>query len=380
MVRRWFRVRGQGWRWRATLNGIGAFATGVVLVVATITKFLLGAYVVVIAIPVIVGIFLSIHRHYVRIGKVLARGHFTGDVVATNSFVLLVGDFGPATVDAVSYLFTIRCERLVALWIGPSSGFAEAQGSWRQLAPRYDDLQLLPGGDDHPIRALRRYLRTNRPATDYLTVVVPELVSSGSLWQLVRDRATFLLKTSLLFQPGVVVTNVPLVPGEPRPAEGVRPVERPRSGVVVPVSGVHDATVRAVVYARSLQPSSIEALYMVTDPEDVPGVIDEWHRRRLDVPLTLVEAPFRDLGVPLLEEIRSRTERGDTVMTVVLPELVPIHWWANLLHNQTALFFKRILLFERDVVVTSVPFHLGAPESLGGERAGEEAPSPPAVR
>jgi hypothetical protein len=119
---------------------------------------------------------------------------------------------------------------------------------------------------------------------------------------------------------------------------------------------------------------------MVTDPEEVSGVIEAWHERRIDVPLTLVEAPFRDLGVPLLEEIRSRTVRGDTVVTVVLPELVPEHWWQNLLHNQTALFFKRILLFEQEVVVTSVPFHLGAPESLGGEPAGEEAPSAPAVR
>jgi hypothetical protein len=51
-------------------------------------------------------------------------------------------------------------------------------------------------------------------------------------------------------------------------------------------------------------------------------------------------------------------------VTVVLPELVPDHWWQNLLHNQSALFFKRILLFEPDVVVTSVPFHLAAPETL----------------
>ena len=79
----------------------------------------------------------------------------------------------------------------------------------------------------------------------------------------------------------------------------------------------------------------------------------------------------------MLEEIRSRTERGDTVVTVVLPELVPDHWWQNLLHNQTALFFKRILLFEPDTVVTSVPFHLAAPESLGGVAASEGRPRRP---
>jgi hypothetical protein len=135
--------------------------------------------------------------------------------------------------------------------------------------------------------------------------------------------------------------------------------------VLVPVSAVQDATVRAVVYAKSLKPTSVEGLFMVTDPEEVPDVVRSWHDRRMHVPLALVEAPFRDLGPPLLQEIRAQTARGDTVVTVVLPELVPEHWWQSVLHNQTALFFKRILLFEPDVVVTSVPFHLGAPETLG---------------
>ena len=153
----------------------------------------------------------------------------------------------------------------------------------------------------------------------------------------------------------------------------------------MPVSTVHDATVRAVIYAKSLQPSSIEAVHMATDPEEIPKVVEGWHDRRMDVPLVLIEAPFRDLGPPLLEEIRSRTSRGDTVVTVVLPELVPEHWWQNLLHNQSALFFKRILLFEPDVVVTSVPFHLAAPEMIHGAEDREapsnpKAPSSPEVR
>ena len=375
MVRRWFRTKGAGWQWRATLNGVGAFVTGVVLVVATITKFSKGAYVVVIAIPVIVVLFLLINHHYGRIGRLLAAGRLTGDVAATNSFVLLLGDFGPATTDAVSYLFTIRCQGVIALWVGAEDRFEEAQETWRRFAPRFDDLELLPHGEEHPVRALRRFLKERAFGTDFVTVVIPEVVSSRSLLQIVKQRTTFLLKTSLLFQPGVVVTNVPLVPGEPHAAAGARPIERPRSEVIVPVSSVHDATVRAVVYAKSLQPSSTEAIHMASDPEEVPAVVEDWHERRMDIPLVLVEAPFRDLGPPLLEEIRSRTARGDTVVTVVLPELVPDHWWQNLLHNQSALFFKRILLFEPDVVVTSVPFHLAAPETLHG--LDREAPSSP---
>jgi amino acid transporter len=379
MVRRWFRLRGEGWRWRATLNGVGAAVTGIVLVVATITKFAKGAYVVVIAIPIIVTLFLLINRHYRRIGRLLRAGNLTGDVAATNSFVLLVGDFGPATIDAISYLFTIRCQAMTALWVGPEERLEEARETWQRVAPRYEELALLPGGQEHPVRAVLRYLKQRPAATDFVTVVIPEVVTSGSLFQLVRHRSAFLLKTSLLFQPGIVVTNVPLVPGEPHFAAGARPIERPRSEVIVPVSSVQDATVRALVYAKSLQPSSIQAIHMATDPEEIPKVVEAWHDRRMDVPLVLVEAAFRDLGPPFLAEVRSRTARGDTVVTVVLPELVPEHWWQSLLHNQSALFFKRMLLFERDVVVTSVPFHLSAPETLRSASS-DGAPTGPAVR
>jgi amino acid transporter len=376
MVRRQLTLRQPGWRGRVATNGIGAATTGLVLLIVAITRFRLGAWMVIAAVPVIIAFFLAVRHHYQRIGRLLAAGRLTGDAVATNSFVLLVGDFGPSTTDAVSYLFTIRSQDVVPLWVGEEDRIEEARETWRRLAPRYDELELLPGAQEHPVRAVHRFLRERRFGTDFVTIVIPEVVSSGSLWHLVSQRATFLLKTSLLFQPGIVVTNVPLVPGEPHAAAGGRPIERPRSEVIVPVSSVHDASVRAVVYAKSLQPSTVEAIHMATDPEEVPGVVEAWHDRRMDVPLVLVEAPFRDLGPPLLEEIRSRTARGDTVVTVVLPELVPEHWWQTLLHNQSALFFKRILLFEPDVVVTSVPFHLAAPETLHGAED-SEAPSSP---
>jgi hypothetical protein len=140
------------------------------------------------------------------------------------------------------------------------------------------------------------------------------------------------------------------------------PVEPERSVVLVPVSAVHDATVRALIYAKSLRPTRLEGMFFVSDPEETESVIDEWHERRIDVPLVLVEAPFREFGEPMLSEIRKYTRNGDTIATVVLPEFIPAHWWENLLHNQTAFYFKRLLLFEPNVVVTSVPFHLRTPE------------------
>ena len=128
--------------------------------------------------------------------------------------------------------------------------------------------------------------------------------------------------------------------------------------VLVPVSSVHAASARAVSYALSLGAAEIEAVYFSTDPGDERKLAAAWIDRRMAIPLSIVDAPFRDFSEPMREEIRRRTMRQGTVVTVVLPELVVAHWWEQLLHSQSALFFKRLLLFEPRVVVTSVPFHV----------------------
>ena len=76
------------------------------------------------------------------------------------------------------------------------------------------------------------------------------------------------------------------------------------------------------------------------------------------IPLEIVEAPFRELTRPMLEEVRRYTERRDTLVIVILPEFVVNKWRHYLLHNQNALFVKRLLLFEPRVVLSSVPFVL----------------------
>ena len=365
MVRRWMRTKEGSWKRSAAINGIGAVTTGVVLVVVTITKFSKGAWIVIVAMPFIVLFFWGVHRHYEHVARTLQARRLTGRDAASGTMLLLVPDLGLATRDAVAYLRAVRPEAFTALYVGPPDAFEGVAADWSVVAPRMGALEPLRGADRHLVRAVRRYVRSmpRHERDRFLTVVIPELLPRNTVWQFLRHREAFLLKTALLFEPRVVVTDVPLVPSEARPSWlGDRPLEPERTVVLVPVSAVHDPTVRAVIYGKSLHPTAIEAIYMVTDPDEVADVVDEWHERQLDVPLVLVEAPFRDFGPPLLEEIRAHTSRGDTIVTVVLPELVPRHWWENLLHNQTALFFKRVLLFEPGVVVTSVPFHLSAPE------------------
>ena len=78
------------------------------------------------------------------------------------------------------------------------------------------------------------------------------------------------------------------------------------------------------------------------------------------IPLDIVEAPFRDLTGPMLDEVRRFTSRPGTLVLVVVPELIVSKWRHLLLHNQNALFVKRLFLFEPNVVLSSVPYVLEA--------------------
>jgi amino acid transporter len=361
MVRRWMRRRTAGWQGRAAINVIGATTTGVVFVIVVATRFSLGAWMVIVAVPIVVGLFLFVGRHYRSVARMLDIVQPAAVSEADGEVLFLVPDLGPATRDGIAYLRAIRPERLTALHIGPGSTFDIAAAEWAVVAPRLGDLERLDGADEHLVKTLRSYIRSRSRSVDgFLPVVVPEDAGDSSLvQQIVHNRRLFLLKTSMLFEPGVVITNVPLLPREHVSMSG-RPLEPERSFVIVPIGNASFATARAVAYARSLHATRVEALFLVTDKSEIAPVVEAWIDRGFEVPLVMVEAPFRDLGTPLLAEIRKHTARGDTIVTVVLPEVVPRYWWQSLLHGQSALYFKRLLLFEPHVVVTSVPLHLAS--------------------
>jgi amino acid transporter len=362
MVRRWLRLREEGWRRSMIINTIGAIATGVVLVIIAITKFRTGAWIVITAMPVIILFFVAVNRHYEVMGRAL-RARQAPPVRGTpNTFVLLVPDLGLATAEAIAYLRALRPERLIPLYIGDPRKFEELAIRWPSVAPRMGNLEQLPITGGRLARGLRAHLRSLRTGENdaFLTVVIPEELAGYSMLQFLRRRSSFWLKASLLFEAGIVVTNVPLLPEE-RPlvsAHADHPLEPTRHIVVIPVSAVHAATARAVSYATSLNAAAVEAVLFSTDPEEQQHILSEWSRWAMGISLSIVDAPFRDLTNPMLDEVRRFTSRKGTVVTVVLPELVVRRWWEHLLHNQTALFLKRLLLFEPNVVVTSVPFHL----------------------
>jgi hypothetical protein len=137
-----------------------------------------------------------------------------------------------------------------------------------------------------------------------------------------------------------------------------QPEARHHNTVIVPVSGVQRAVVRALDYARTLSPD-VRAIYIDVDPASTEQIRKDWDQWGRSVPLVVLASPYRSLMEPLLEYIgQLEVERSDDYITVVLPEFVPARWWHHLFHNQRALLIKGALLFKPNTIVTSVPFHL----------------------
>jgi amino acid transporter len=137
------------------------------------------------------------------------------------------------------------------------------------------------------------------------------------------------------------------------------PIPLRRHTAVVLVSSIHKGVLPALQYARSIAPDNVTAVYVDLDPESTEKLRTRWCDWGCDIPLVVLESPYRSLLTPLLGYIEELENRyGDDVVTVVLPEFVPAHWWEHLLHNQTGLLVKTALMFRRGSIVTSVPYRL----------------------
>jgi amino acid transporter len=139
--------------------------------------------------------------------------------------------------------------------------------------------------------------------------------------------------------------------------------------VLVPIGGLQRAVVKALRYARTLS-SDVRAVFVEIDPSASAAIRQQWATWGQGTQLVVLESPYRSLMEPLLEYIEG-AQQGDPkgYVTVILPEFVPHRLWQHLLHNQHALLIKGALLFKPNVIVTSVPFHLGLQTGLiGSER------------
>ncbi len=139
--------------------------------------------------------------------------------------------------------------------------------------------------------------------------------------------------------------------------EPVQPLATPPL-VVVPVPSLSRVARQALGFAQSLS-KHVVAVHVATDAAEAERLRAQWAEVVGNVPLVIIESPYRLLLPPLLAYIDAlREEHPSATLQIVLPEFVPSHWWENLLHNQTALRLKAALLYRSGVVVTSFPYHL----------------------
>ncbi len=145
---------------------------------------------------------------------------------------------------------------------------------------------------------------------------------------------------------------------EPEPGGVMLPA---RIHAVVLVSRLHKPALQALAYARATRPDTLTALTVAGSDDEVRELQTAWAARGVPVPLTILEAPFRDITAPAMDHIASlRRDNPRDLVVVFIPEYVVGHWWEHLLHNQSALRLKARLLFQRGIMVTSVPWQLAS--------------------
>ena len=138
-----------------------------------------------------------------------------------------------------------------------------------------------------------------------------------------------------------------------------------RNHAIVLVSKLHLPTMRALAYARATRPDVLEAITVSVDDGETRALVHKWEDSDISVPLKVIASPYREITRPVLDYVkRVSKESPRTVVTVFIPEYVVGHWWEQVLHNQSALRLKGRLLFEPNVMVTSVPWQLSSSERL----------------
>ena len=356
MVRRWWRLKEPGWRRSAVVNGIGAIVTGVVLVVVSIVKFSRGAWIVLIAVPLLVWMMRAIRRHYLAVATQLKQIPVEA-ILKANRVIVCVAPLDPSTDRAVAYAKLIRSDSVTALHALEESS-DELIHAWDRLHPDLP-LNLVDGEDDPVAGRLLEFIRNERDqhpeAT--ITVVLSERFRNRSQLNLVRHPHVLLVKTRLLFEPGVVVTDLTFT--QRRRRSGISPAPLQRLETVVIVSDLTRPVREALVYAAGLG-APVRCVHVDVDDAQRDRLLRAWDSAPFPFSLEVVPSPYRGITRPLISYLRRVRQMAlpGTLVNAVLPEFIVPGRIGQLLHNQTGLAIKASLIPEPWVAVTSVPFHL----------------------
>jgi amino acid transporter len=214
MVRRWWRLRTPGWQRSLAINALGAVATGIVLIISAYTKFLLGAWIVVVLIPVLIAMFLAINRHYRRVAAEVAALDVMHPMPYKHTFIVPVSNLNAVTRTALNYARSLS-NNVYAVHIVEGEDTDEAERfnqQWRELYPE-GDIQLVQ--IESPYRSLIGPLLSyidaldRQSPDDTVTIVLPEFLPARPWEYLLHNQSALRLKAALLFRRNTVVADVP---------------------------------------------------------------------------------------------------------------------------------------------------------------------------
>jgi amino acid transporter len=355
MARRHVSLRHPGWRSGLLVNGLGALTSAVVLVVFAVTKFVHGAWIVLVFVPAMVSVLVRINHHYIAVQEQLSPAPVaSGSRRRGLEVVVFVSRLDEGLERAMHYAASLEADAIHAVHIGrPKTSLATAFWARYGVALGFEPSRR------RFVRTARRFVRNLRSEHPdrFMAAVVPEVVEETSWFHVLFHSRALRLKAGLLFEPGVAVINIPTVPTDStlmgRPAH--------RHVVLVPVGALHSGTLEALEFARLLRPFEVRAVHFQTVEAETESLLRQWEGAQLPIPLDIVAAPYREIVDPLLATVRDlKAVRGADVVTVVVGEVV-LRWWHHPLHNHRALEIKAALLFEPGVAVASVPHHLSRP-------------------
>ena len=198
------------WRKSLVINGVGALATGVVLFVFIATKFVHGAWVVVIIIPLLVLLFLKIHRHYIEVAKQLSTEGLGPLRPIHHEVIVPISGIHRGVIAALEYAKSIAPHHVTAVYVNLDDEAArKLREKWQQWGSGVNLVVVAS-----PYRSLARPLlnyvdRVKRTTRGVVTIVLPEFVPAKWWQNLLHNQNTLFLKGALLFKRGIVVTNVP---------------------------------------------------------------------------------------------------------------------------------------------------------------------------
>ncbi|MEO8423208.1 MAG: APC family permease [Actinomycetota bacterium] len=363
MAKRHLRIKEPHWQVGLLVNGLGALATGVVLIVIGITKFTHGAWAVIVLVPIMVYALIRLARQYEVEQGELQRDleRFNTDDLKRPAIVLLVDHVDSKTIHALQYAKTIRADDVRAVHIEDDPlRTLQLETAWSAAGLSDVPLKILRGGGEGASR-LAGFIAA-MPEDRDVNVLIPVPHETSARERISEARAGARLTRALLPYEQVRVTLVRDHPDGVHPLsydEQGRPVVRmaPRGQhtAIVLVDKLDSAVLRAVRYPLTLGCTEVWAVHAAVDPDRAGMLVKKWMDARMPVPLDVIECWDRNITRALEEYVLSRSDRG-TEVTVVMARRDFPKLSQRLLHDRTGSKIMRTLGRYPHIDVARVPY------------------------